>query len=119
MRRRRARLLAIMTGVAVVALAAAFATLRQRPASTPPTPPAQAPLGAQVYERLGCPACHALRGSGNPAHPLDGVGQRLSPEQIRTWIVAPQRMKPGVRKPTYDHIPQEDVVAVVDYLRGS
>jgi cytochrome c oxidase subunit 2 len=108
-----------MTGIAVVALAVAFATLRQRSVPTPSTPPAQAPRGAQVYERLGCPACHALRGSGHPANPLDGVGQRLSPDKIRTWIVAPQRMKPGVRKPTYDHVPQEDVAAVVDYLRGS
>jgi len=117
MRRRRARLLAIVTGVAVLALAATFAALRDRPRGAPPVTAAAA--GIEVYERLGCPACHSLGGQGNPSHPLDGVGRRLSRDVIRTWIVAPQRMDPAVRKPAYDRVPKDDVDAVVDYLYDS
>ena len=117
MRRRRALLLAILTGVAVVALAATFAALRDRPTAVFPV--TASATGIAVYERLGCPACHSLGGQGNPSHPLDGVGRRLSRDDIRTWIVAPQRMKPGVRKPAYDRVPRDDVDAVVELLAGS
>jgi hypothetical protein len=44
------------------------------------------------------------------------VGQRLSRDAIRTWIVAPQRMKRAVRKPAYDDVPASDVDAVVEHL---
>jgi mono/diheme cytochrome c family protein len=118
MRRRRARLLAIVTGMAVLALAATFAGIR---AARRPVAPsvAASPRGVEVYERLGCAACHALAGEGNSSHPLDGVGRRLSRDAIRTWIVAPQRMDPGVRKPAYDRVPAQDLDALVDYLSGS
>jgi cytochrome c oxidase subunit 2 len=119
MRRRRARLLAIVTGAAVVTLAAAFAILRARPAATRPAAAVPAAAGAEVYARLGCPACHALRGTGNPRRSLDGVGSRLSRDDIRTWIVDPQRMKPGVRKPAYADLPAAELDAVLDYLQGA
>jgi hypothetical protein len=47
------------------------------------------------------------------------VGQRLSRDTIRTWIVAPQQMKPRVRKPSYDRVPKDELDALVDYLRDS
>ena len=116
MRRRRALLLAIVTGISVLALAAMVAGIRAR---RPTAPPATAShRGVEVYEQLGCAACHALGGEGNPSHPLDGVGRRLSRDAIRTWIIAPRRMDPGVRKPAYDRTPSEDVDALVDYLSG-
>jgi mono/diheme cytochrome c family protein len=116
MRRRRARLLAIATGVAVLALAATFAALRARPAAAPV---GTAVDGLATYERLGCPACHALAGRGNPRLPLDGVGGRLSRDAIRTWIVTPRQMDPTVRKPVYDRVPKAEVDAVVDLLAAS
>jgi mono/diheme cytochrome c family protein len=117
MRRRRARLLAIATGAAVLALAMTFALLRRSTTSMPEG--ASVHAGARVYEELGCAGCHSLRGAGNASRPLDGVGRRLSREAIRTWIVAPEQMDPGVRKPSYDRVPKEDVDALVEYLRAS
>ena len=117
MRRRRARLLAIATGLAVVALAATFAALRARPGAAPSA--ATPAPGHAVYKRLGCPACHSLGGEGNPRLPLDDVGRRLSRDAIRTWIVAPQQMDPDVRKPAYDRVPKADVEAVVELLAVS
>jgi cytochrome c2 len=78
--------------------------------SPPPT------KGEEVYRRLGCPACHSVGGVGNRRHPLDGVGSRLTAAAIRKWIVAPAEMKPGVRKPSYDKMPKDDLEAVVGYL---
>lgn len=71
--------------------------------------------GKQVYEREGCKMCHSLQGAGNPRHPLDDVGTRLSPPEIRKWIVAPQEMKPGVRKKSYT-LSEADLDALVEYL---
>lgn len=110
MRRTMARLLAMLTAVVVIALAATFAILHNR---AQPSPPAR---GQEVYRRLGCPACHSIAGVGNPRHPLDGVGERLGTDDLMKWIIAPATMKPGVRKPPYDGTPQDDLDAVVEYL---
>ncbi len=110
MRRRRAGWAAAAIGTTVVAVVAMLAALRPSPERTD---------GAVVYERLGCPACHALAGHGDAGIPLDGVGSRLDRDAIRTWIVAPTRMDPSVSKPAYDRVPAADVDAVVDFLAGS
>ncbi len=82
--------------------------------------PAQAGAarGAEVYREQDCQACHSIAGAGNRRHPLDGVGARLTADQIRTWIVAPREMNPRVRKPAYDRLPQADLDALVAYLAG-
>jgi hypothetical protein len=59
--------------------------------------------------------CHSIQGKGNPRYPLDGAGSRLSPEEIRKWIVAPQEMKPRVRKKAYE-LSGDDLDALVDYI---
>lgn len=73
--------------------------------------------GRQVYESQGCAMCHSVAGSGNRRHPLDGVGGRLSRDDIRTWIVAPQEMQPGIRKKAYDSLPKGELEALLDYLQ--
>lgn len=75
----------------------------------------RAEQGKQVYEREGCKMCHSLQGVGNPRQPLDDVGTRLSPPDIRKWIVAPQEMKPGVKKKSYT-LSEPDLDALVEYL---
>ncbi|HSH16895.1 MAG TPA: c-type cytochrome, partial [Verrucomicrobiae bacterium] len=32
--------------------------------------------GRTIYGQQGCATCHAIAGSGNPRHPLDGTGDR-------------------------------------------
>lgn len=65
-----------------------------------------------------CRMCHAIEGEGNIRSPLDGVGDRLSEEDIRLWIVAPQEMNPAVAKRGY-HLSEEDLDALVAYLMAS
>jgi cytochrome c2 len=86
--------------------AAASAAPRRRPDSS---------RGGRVYEREKCATCHSIEGKGNRRHPLDGVGSRLSPEEIRGWIVAPRDMKPGVKKKAYK-LSDEDLAVLVEYI---
>jgi putative heme-binding domain-containing protein len=56
--------------------------------------PGDAARGAQVYEAVGCAACHTIRGRGGPTGPdLTDVGARSSPAYLRRSIVDPQTDK--------------------------
>lgn len=47
-----------------------------------------------------CTACHQLAGQGGTVGPaLDGVGARLSHDQIVTWLRDPPAVKPGTAMP--------------------
>lgn len=72
--------------------------------------------GKAVYAEQRCSTCHAIAGTGNRRNPLDAVGSKLSPEDIRKWIVTPREMNPKVRKRAYDTLPANDLDALVAYL---
>jgi mono/diheme cytochrome c family protein len=74
--------------------------------------------GAEVYRAQKCQACHSIAGVGNKRYPLDGVGTKLTEEDIRKWIVAPREMNPKVRKRAYDKLPKADLDALVAYLKS-
>ena len=68
------------------------ATFRDIPA---PQKPPQDPiaLGRKVYEREKCATCHQIARHGNSRFPLDGVGSRLTVDQIRRWITNTAEME--------------------------
>ncbi len=79
--------------------------------------------GAKVYADQKCSGCHAIGGKGNVKGPLDGVGSKLSADEIRQWIVDPAAATTkanATRKPPmpskYGSLPKEDVDALVAYL---
>jgi mono/diheme cytochrome c family protein len=79
--------------------------------------------GQAVYDAQKCQACHAIGGKGNKLNPLDGVGKKLTPEEIRQWIVNPAEMTAktkSTKKPPmvakYDKLPAADLDALVAYL---
>lgn len=74
--------------------------------------------GAEVYRAQKCQVCHSIAGVGSKRYPLDGVGTRLTEEDIRRWIVAPREMKPTVSKRAYDKLPKDDLDALVAYLKS-
>lgn len=85
-RESRARALALATAVLVVLLAALFAALRNLAPATDDgavTPEAAQTAGRDAFVALGCGACHAAAGVGNPALPLDAVGRRLDRAALR------------------------------------
>jgi mono/diheme cytochrome c family protein len=72
--------------------------------------------GKEVYTANKCQMCHMIDGVGSKRAPLDGVGSRLSKDEIRKWIVAPAEMDPKVKKPNFAKISADDLTALVDYL---
>jgi mono/diheme cytochrome c family protein len=104
--------------VAAVTLAAAVAT-----------PPAAAQdaatveKGKAVYAAQKCSVCHTIAGSGNKSSPLDGVGKKLTVDQIREWIVDPKAATAkakSTKKPLmpekYSKLPAADLDALVAYM---
>ena len=84
-------------------------------------------LGAKLFATNKCTQCHAIEGKGTAVAkkgPLDGVGDKLSEDEIRQWIVdAPGMTKKtkATRKPimkNYDKLPKEDVDALVAYMKS-
>ncbi len=79
--------------------------------------------GAQVYAAQKCQICHAIAGKGNKSNPLDGVGKKLSADDIKKWITHPAEMTAqakSTKKPPmpakYGTLPAADLDALVAYL---
>jgi len=78
--------------------------------------------GAAVYAAQKCATCHALDGKGMAKGPLDGIGSKLSADEIRAWIVTPAEMTKkhnATRKPpmrAYASLPKEDLDALVAFM---
>ena len=78
--------------------------------------------GAAVYASLKCSRCHGLDGKGNQKKALDSVGTKLTPEEIRLWIVDPVDMAKKTEPPrktvmkAYPNLSKEDLAALVAFL---
>ena len=77
---------------------------------------AKSDKGKGVFAAQKCSMCHAIAGQGNKKTPLDGVGGRLSADDIKKWIVSPKQMKADSKMRPYPSIPHEDLEALVAYL---
>lgn len=82
--------------------------------------------GAKVYASNGCATCHSIAGKGNAKGQLDGVGSKLTADQIREWLTDPAGMavkQKAERKPAMSMVSAKlkamakgDVDALVAYL---
>jgi mono/diheme cytochrome c family protein len=80
--------------------------------------------GQNVYADQKCSACHSIGGVGNRRGALDGVGAKLSADEIRRWMVDAAGMaartkadrKPPMR--SYPNLPKEDLEALVAYMQS-
>lgn len=142
MRERWSQILTVLTVALALLLAYTVADLRNptedAAASASPPPQAdaapepaaagadsaQASAGKEIYDREGCARCHSIAGEGSRRSPLDGVGERLSAEEIRKWIAAApeleEELSPRVFrvKQGYGELPEDELVALVAYLRS-
>ena len=80
--------------------------------------------GQKVFTAQKCGICHSVAGVGNKKGSLDGVGAKLTAEEIRQWIVeAPAMMAKtkAERKPAmkaYPNIAKDDLDALVAYMQS-
>jgi mono/diheme cytochrome c family protein len=81
-----------------------------------------AELGQKVYAAQKCSICHSIGGAGNKKGPLDGVGAKLSADEMRMWITHAPDMTAkakATRKPAmkaYPNLPAADLDALVAYM---
>lgn len=86
---------------------------------------AQVKRGEEVYAAQKCSVCHSIAGKGKKANPLDGVGKKLSADEIRLWMVNPKEAaakakstKKPVMAAKYGKLPPADVDALVAYMQS-
>lgn len=86
---------------------------------------AQIAQGQKVYTAQKCQMCHAIAGKGSKANPLDGVGTKLSSDDIRQWITHPKdaaTKAKSTKKPPmpnkYSKLPAADLDALVAYMQS-
>jgi mono/diheme cytochrome c family protein len=111
---------AMTGGLVVAALTTALVVV------TPGVARAQdAAKGEQVYAAQKCSVCHSIAGKGGKQSPLDGVGSKLSADEIRQWIVDPVEMAKKVKstkKPPmpnkYGKLPAADLDSLVAYMQS-
>ena len=79
--------------------------------------------GEQVYAAQKCQVCHSIAGKGKKTNPLDGVGKKLSTDEIRQWIVDPvatAKKAGSTKKPPmqnkYSKLPAADIDGLVAYM---
>jgi mono/diheme cytochrome c family protein len=77
--------------------------------------------GQQLYTDQKCSLCHSIAGKGNAKGSLDGVGTKLTADEIRSWISDAKGMTAktkATRKPEMKAytLPKDDVDALVAYL---
>jgi len=72
--------------------------------------------GKQIYKEYACHGCHKIAGEGGEVGPdLSGVGSRLRPEYLATFLRNPQAFIPGSPMKNFD-LWEEEVQALVAYL---
>jgi cytochrome c2 len=72
--------------------------------------------GKKVYADQKCKLCHSIEGVGNKKSPLDGVGSKLSGDDIAKWIVSPKEMKPDSKMKAYTKLKEKDLEDLVAYM---
>ena len=80
--------------------------------------------GQDVYNAQKCAVCHSVGGKGSKANPLDGVGAKLSADDIRAWITDPAAMTKKTNSQKKPPMPKNakltaaDVDALVAYMQS-
>ena len=77
--------------------------------------------GKEVYATNKCKTCHSIEGVGAKKGALDGVGSKLSADEIRQWIVDAPGMATkakATRKPAMKSykLSKDDLDALVAYM---
>lgn len=91
---------------------------------------AAAAAGREAFMANGCGSCHTIRGTaadGALGPDLTHVGSRMTlgagilaneAGEFLAWLRGPGHIKPGVRMPAFDMLPERDLEALAAYLES-
>jgi mono/diheme cytochrome c family protein len=115
----------LVTGRILTAAGIAVGVAIAAPVAAAGQDDAQIKRGQEVYTAQKCQMCHAIAGKGNKSNPLDGVGAKLTADDIRQWITHPTEMtakSKSTKKPPmpnkYSKLPAAEVDALVAYMQS-
>ena len=112
--------MSITGGLTMAAIAAALVVGTARPARAQDAELVK--KGEAVYDAQKCQVCHSVAGKGSKTNPLDGVGSKLSADDIRQWIVDPvaaAKKANSTKKPPMPakyKLPPAELDALVAYM---
>ena len=78
---------------------------------------ADAKAGKEVYAKERCSMCHSINGVGGKLAKLDGVGSKLTAEQMKKWIKTPKQMNPKAMMKPYPNLSEKQLDDLVAYLQ--
>jgi nitric oxide reductase subunit C len=85
------------------------------PLMPPPTTAVATDGRPPIFDQV-CVACHSLGGAGGQVGPaLDGVGLRLTSQELRRWLEDPVAFKPEARMPKLPLTPSQ-IDALAEFL---
>jgi len=98
--------LAVVVGLVLACGIAAFSA-----------PQASAKKGEDVYAKQNCKVCHSIAKVGGK-NLLDGVGTKLTEDQVKKWIRSPKDMNPKTLMMAYpaSKISDGDLADLVAYM---
>jgi len=71
---------------------------------------------SQIVKEKNCITCHTIGSSGGTVGPnLNQIGNRRSPEWLRTWLKDPNQVKPGTKMPNFD-FSDADIETIIGYF---
>jgi len=90
----------------------------QEATSPPSLSEAAVASGGDLYQRLACRGCHTLQGRGGHRGPaLDGIGQRLTREELERQLLTPRRGQAGPGMPSFAFVRPEERKDLLDFLQ--
>ena len=90
---------------------AAARKLQDQAEELPPVPP-----GEKIFAE-NCLICHKVRNKGGVVGPdLSKIGQSRDGDYLEQVIRQPAKVYPGSVMPPFEHLPSEQIDALVDYL---
>ena len=75
--------------------------------------------GAHLFQSLACCGCHA-KGQGSTEGPdLDGVGSRLSRQELEVQLKTPRQRRSDSRMPSFAFVRSQELDKLLDFLQAS
>lgn len=74
--------------------------------------------GEKLFMDLRCSACHGVNGGGGTAGPDLATLDDRNPQRLEAVLRRPQSFNPRSIMPSYDHLKDEDIIALVAYMRA-